>query len=616
MLGQSRHSVVLGISLAIGSALGLAACQPKPLTDAQVQAGTDTVADQVADETTHPDSANPQDGAGDSSSDAPGQADSQPAADGAVGADATPEVDAAGKVDAAAPCLNACDDGNPCTTDLCDATSGCSSTPNTKACNDGNVCTTGDTCSAGKCVGTPKAWQAALGSKNPDHGTAIVGHSDGSLTAVGRYGGSVEDDFWLVRFGADGALAWQKQYGEPDTIESAYGLAAMANGGWLIVGFVGSSSATDGRAVRVNSTGSVLWAQDVGTAEIEEFRGVVALGDGGAVAVGKATKSGISDLWMVRFSDKGDVAWQSALGGTAADSGSAIISATGGGFVAVGNTTSSGNTDALVIRTDSKGVQLWQKIIGEKDYADHATAVVASPAGGYLVVGDTTQAGGNMNVALWHLADDGKVLWSQAWGGPGIELAMGVVAISDGFLIAGRSVGTGGAFTDGLLARFDPLGNEVWKKIFGGVGADSFTGIAQLPNGFALVGGTLEFVNNPGMWLVRTDPWGNGDCASAELCKAPCASGSACKIAWCAQGACMSATVPAGGWCMESPCLVGSCDDKKACVGSTPVSCDDGNPCTTDGCSSGGGCSHAQASDGTPCASGSVCKAGNCAAGQ
>src|SRR5439155_941916 len=54
-----------------------------------------------------------------------------------------------------------CDDGNPCTTDACDPTLGCTHTPlpgcppcTTPAdCNDRNACTT-DTCNAGICANT------------------------------------------------------------------------------------------------------------------------------------------------------------------------------------------------------------------------------------------------------------------------------------------------------------------------------------------------------------------------------------------------------------------------------------------------------------------------------
>lgn len=47
-----------------------------------------------------------------------------------------------------------CNDANPCTTDGCDALTGCTHTPDdTASCNDGDVCTTEDVCKAGTCAG-------------------------------------------------------------------------------------------------------------------------------------------------------------------------------------------------------------------------------------------------------------------------------------------------------------------------------------------------------------------------------------------------------------------------------------------------------------------------------
>ncbi len=47
-----------------------------------------------------------------------------------------------------------CNDGNPCTTDLCDPQTGCFTEFNALPCNDGNACSTGDVCDDGECVGT------------------------------------------------------------------------------------------------------------------------------------------------------------------------------------------------------------------------------------------------------------------------------------------------------------------------------------------------------------------------------------------------------------------------------------------------------------------------------
>ncbi len=45
-----------------------------------------------------------------------------------------------------------CNDGNPCTHDLCEVGVGCQNEPNSDPCNDGNPCTTKDFCSDGECL--------------------------------------------------------------------------------------------------------------------------------------------------------------------------------------------------------------------------------------------------------------------------------------------------------------------------------------------------------------------------------------------------------------------------------------------------------------------------------
>ena len=55
----------------------------------------------------------------------------------------------AGKCAPGAPYL--CDDGNPCTTDLCDPVNGCMATASKIPCDDGDICTLGDVCAGDDC---------------------------------------------------------------------------------------------------------------------------------------------------------------------------------------------------------------------------------------------------------------------------------------------------------------------------------------------------------------------------------------------------------------------------------------------------------------------------------
>jgi hypothetical protein len=89
--------------------------------------------------------------------------------------------------DSAVGCVNTgtvvCDDGNACTTDTCNpATGDCETADNSDSCDDGNPCTVDDTCGGGACAGTPLVC--------PDDGNActseVCNPSTGSCDPVNK----------------------------------------------------------------------------------------------------------------------------------------------------------------------------------------------------------------------------------------------------------------------------------------------------------------------------------------------------------------------------------------------------------------------------------------------
>jgi len=87
-----------------------------------------------------------------------------------------------------------CNDGNPCTIDVCDAKKGCVGKDNAASCNDGDVCTSNDVCSGGVCKpgsplscddknGCTKDWcDQKAGCKHADTASSC---NDGNACTVG-----------------------------------------------------------------------------------------------------------------------------------------------------------------------------------------------------------------------------------------------------------------------------------------------------------------------------------------------------------------------------------------------------------------------------------------------
>jgi cysteine-rich repeat protein len=96
-----------------------------------------------------------------------------------------------------------------------------------------------------------------------------------------------------------------------------------------------------------------------------------------------------------------------------------------------------------------------------------------------------------------------------------------------------------------------------------------------------------------------------------------CDDGNPCSDDLCAgQGGCSHSVVESGE-CMDGDaCTAGDHCDKGVCVG-TPVTCDDGNPCTDEECDGAGGCktgfNTADCDDGNACTVADECSMGTCA---
>jgi len=73
-----------------------------------------------------------------------------------------------------------CDDANPCTTDGCDATLGCTHLQLQGLCDDGNACTVGDTCVNGACLGAPTQVAITCGDNDVCNGVETCDPGSGT----------------------------------------------------------------------------------------------------------------------------------------------------------------------------------------------------------------------------------------------------------------------------------------------------------------------------------------------------------------------------------------------------------------------------------------------------
>jgi len=158
--------------------------------------------------------------------------------------------------------------------------------------------------------------------------------------------------------------------------------------------------------------------------------------------------------------------------------------------------------DVWLVKTDALGNMEWNQTYGGTG-GDLALSLVATSDGGYALAGTwnytlslSSEGGGD----FWLVKTDefGNTQWDRKYGGTGEDLAYSLIATSDdGYALAGAfnfsgTFGTGSA--DAWLVKTDSLGDMEWNGTYGGTGDDwACSVIATSDGGYALAG-TLNYV--------------------------------------------------------------------------------------------------------------------------
>jgi hypothetical protein len=164
---------------------------------------------------------------------------------------------------------------------------------------------------------------------------------------------------------------------------------------------------------------------------------------------------------------------------------------------------SSGSLDVFVRKYDPAGTELWTRQFGSSD-RDYPRAVVADGGGNTYVAGETEgtlpgqASAGGRDAFLRKYDPAGTELWTRQFGGGGGDGGAGVALDAAGNpYVAGTTRGTmpgqvtGGDY-DAFVRRYDPEGNEVWTRQFGGNEGEGARSVAIGSGGKVLIVGSTQ----------------------------------------------------------------------------------------------------------------------------
>ncbi len=332
-------------------------------------------------------------------------------------------------------------------------------------------------------------WSQRFGDADNQWVTAVATDASGNIYMAGHFLGTVDfgggpltshplDDIFLVKFNSAGVHQWSKSFGD-----SKVNIATEVQ--WPT-------------SLAIDPSGNVIIAG--------WFSGALNMGSGDWIAstttqhafIAKYSPAGVHQ-WSLRFGD----GWTLAPGvDVAVDSGGnavlagTVASASGGTAhldFGGGSHENQGSNDLFVAKFSPAGAFVWDKYVGDAnsqtladvavDGADNII-VTGSFATSLNLGGATLTSSGPSDNYLAKFSAAGAHVWSKNFGDALIDAIDADTA--GGCVLAGFITGTvdfgGGALTtaggqDVVVARFDPSGNHLWSKRFGGVGTQRCTAV-------------------------------------------------------------------------------------------------------------------------------------------
>jgi PKD repeat protein/predicted secreted protein len=208
-------------------------------------------------------------------------------------------------------------------------------------------------------------WQKTYGDDpgtDLDEAYAIAQTADGGYIVVGITdpAGAWNADIRVLKLLADGTVAWQNDYGDAGD-DRGYAISETVDGGYIVAGSTSSFGAGgfDTWLLKLDSNGAVTWQKAYGETGDEEARAVQETVQGGYILAGSTSSFGRGnrDIWIVGLNTDGSVAWEKTYGQTEDDTGLDVQLTSDGGYINCGATESMGDgspgfADMWILRDD------------------------------------------------------------------------------------------------------------------------------------------------------------------------------------------------------------------------------------------------------------------------
>jgi hypothetical protein len=195
--------------------------------------------------------------------------------------------------------------------------------------------------------------------------------------------------------------------------------------------------------------------------------------DGGYIIAATTENSTVGDLdvEIIKTDDHGEIISTRTYGGSRVDFPNGILKTDGGDFFVVGYTQSfsGGDMNIYLLKLNQNGDTLFTKVYGGYGN-DEGKDIIKTPDGNYLIIGASNSVSfTDNNIILIKINPAGDVLWTKYYGGPAYESARSVKVCPDGgYILAGKTAASPTSVAKIFLVKTNSAGDTLWTKSYSG----------------------------------------------------------------------------------------------------------------------------------------------------
>jgi len=356
-------------------------------------------------------------------------------------------------------------------------------------------------------------WAHTYHGRGLDESPSIIQTHDGGYMIAGateNQSGRERNGF-LVKTDSEGNEIWEREY---EHVNGFCAVIQLSDSSFMLGG--NSKSSDSGRGaclLKINTLGEQIslnvyggWCADI-----------VQASDCGFALAGKKRISGTvnDEFYLQKIDSNGIKQWEKIYAGIGDESCEAIIQTEDDGFALAG-VTHTNHDDFFLVKTDEGGNLLWSSNYGlDGNENDKCLSLVQTSDKGFALLGTTNPSKYVSQGDLYFVKTDsvGNEMWSRFYGQDEHDEGKSITLLADGgFILAGSMGFQGKDYKKNrkigfYLVRTDPVGNELWSRVFGGRGFNYCESVIQtLDGGFALIGNTSSRTGPNGFLLVKTGP--------------------------------------------------------------------------------------------------------------